>query len=310
MSESAVSSGLSTAQKESIRLRCSTSRPPKWRAIAAKIGIDESTLRLWRQTRVYRAALLEAEEEKDEIEYAELTPDPAIKLLRKTIDHGLRSRRPTMTHNKACELWLKACADRQARRRAAFDAAENYDLVQKTLREMERDARNDPGEGRSARLTDRESSTRTANVFLMTIHPPRIEIGTSAAPNHHIRRTLRRKSRPNKKRFPRAACAHGKGEHMTMTADERAAEQEWRERTMPALARIMTDAAPIPVNKDWTTVEQWTAIQPSREELEEAQFRASLFEGVPHETGRKRVEEYERQKRTAQQLEAARRRSR
>ncbi len=79
---------------------------------------------------------------------------------------------------------------------------------------------------------------------------------------------------------------------------------------MPALARIMTDAAPIPVNKDWTTVEQWTAIQPSREELEEAQFRASLFEGVPHETGRKRVEEYERQKRTAQQLEAARRRSR
>ena len=70
---------------------------------------------------------------------------------------------------------------------------------------------------------------------------------------------------------------------------------------------VMTDARPesVPVLQG---TEWMTTIEPDRAALDEAAFIQSLYEGVPHQTGVQREQEYQQQKRTAQQLDAQRRR--
>lgn len=83
----------------------------------------------------------------------------------------------------------------------------------------------------------------------------------------------------------------------TEAAEEREACREFR-RNFGVLALDSEPRDEIKV----MGLEMWTTIPVDQEAMSESSFIQSLFEGVNHETGRKRVEEYERQKRTAQQL--------
>ena len=69
----------------------------------------------------------------------------------------------------------------------------------------------------------------------------------------------------------------------------------------PVIA-IDSRPAPVPVIAG---LEWMTNIPPDQGEMSEAAFVASLFEGVPHAIGERRVQEYQRQKQLDSQLAAA-----
>jgi hypothetical protein len=74
-------------------------------------------------------------------------------------------------------------------------------------------------------------------------------------------------------------------------------------------AGIMTDSRspaeePVPT-LNWVEPPAW--LQTDAEQMTESQFVASLYEGVPHQTGVERERAYRREKAQAQQIEAAKR---